>query len=135
MNRGNTIEIGGRVYPARFGIAASKAIQEKFGSLEKMADKLSGGGDLIEMLNDVSFVLLAVINQGCSYKNLFEKDIPKDDVYTVDGKCVPPTQEELDIALDFDNMQEVMGKVFELVNGATKRTVKAESKEKNTEAK
>lgn len=51
-------------------------------------------------------------------------------MYTVDGKCVPPTQEELDIALDFDNMQEVMGKVFELVNGAKKRTVTAESKEK-----
>ena len=136
MDRNEIIKIGGRVYPARYGVQAAKLIDEKFGGLEKMADALVKDGSIAEKMDALVFILEAVIRQGCAYKNLFEPDAPKIEGALTDqnGKYIPITKEELEIGISFDDFADLAAVVFGLVKKGNKQTVETEDDGKNMTA-
>lgn len=132
------IEIGGKEYPLRFSIGASKAIAEKFGSFEEMTEKIKSDGNA-EAIEAIVWIMALLVEQGCAYKNLFESDVPKPDNAPVkDGKYIPITKEYLEIGMDLSDMAEIKTKIFEALSGGKKRDIKSKVKDdgspKNAEA-
>ena len=130
------IIIAGKRYPMRYSIAAGKAITKKFGGLKDMGEAMFSGKE-DEALEAVTWVTELLIQQGCAYKNLYEADQPfPEDAPVVDGKYVPLTQEQLEIALDIgDDMRMLTEKLTEAIYGPEERKVEAEEvKTKNPKA-
>lgn len=126
------IEIGGKKYPLRFGLGAAKAMSEKFGSLEKMVDSLSGRPEN-EIIEALIWLLEALIRQGCSYKNIFESDLPiTGDAPVKDGKYIPLTTEEIEVGLEITNIASLQDIIFGTVLSGSKAEVKTKPKGKDT---
>lgn len=130
------IIIAGKRYPMRYSIAAGKAITKKFGGLKDMGEAMFSGKE-DEALDTVTWVTELLIQQGCAYKNMYEADQPfPDDAPIVDGKYVPISKEELEIALDIgEDMQMLTEKLTEAIYKPDERKVEAEEvKTKNPKA-
>ena len=125
------IEVAGKEYPMRFSIAAAKAISEKFGSLDNLSEALSGAGEA-ETLDNVLWVVALLIQQGCAYKNLFEKDQPVLENAPVEkGKYVPLDKEQLEVGLDILSLRDLQGKIYQTVGTGQRHTVETQTDEKN----
>lgn len=132
MDRTAYINIGKKAYPMRFSLGASIEIGKKFGDLQKMGDRMSQDS-LDKQVGVIVWILELFIKQGCAYKNLFEADTPTPENAPVkDGKYIPPTTEEIELAVD---IQEAKTKIFECISGGNKREVEAKEKtgKKNAE--
>lgn len=133
MDRTVYIEIGGKEYPMRFSLGAAKKLCEKYGSLEKMANTITGEGvkeNTGSTLDAITWILDLLIKQGCAYKNLFEADIPDpENAPVVDGKYTPPTLEILDTGLGIWEMKDLQEKIFQTLGAGNKREVEAEVKQ------
>lgn len=132
MDRTVYIEIAGKQYPMRFSVGASIAITKKFGSLQKMANNLKRGDDVDEEKAFETIIWMAevLIRQGCAYKNLFEPDLPLPENAPVkDGKYIPITAEDLEIALDMADMGEITQKIFAAIGSGNKKEIHAKEKE------
>ena len=136
MDRTVYINIGGKEYPMRFSVGASKALCQKYGSLIKMADKITGkqvSENTEESLDAISWIVELLIKQGCAYKNLFEADLPiPENAPVVDGKYTPPTKEMLEVGLGIWELTELQQKIFETMGAGNKREIEAEAKEKKS---
>lgn len=125
------IEVAGKEYPMRFSIAAAKAISEKFGSLDNLSEALSGAGEA-ETLDNVLWVVALLIQQGCAYKNLFEKDQPVPENAPVEkGKYVALDKEQLEVGLDILSLRDLQGKIYQTVGTGQQQTVETQTDEKN----
>lgn len=125
------IEVAGKEYPMRFSIAAAKAISEKFGSLDNLSEALSGAGEA-ETLDNVLWVVALLIQQGCAYKNLFEKDQPVPENAPVEkGKYVPLDKEQLEVGLDILSLAGMQDKIYQTVSAGQQQTVETQTDEKN----
>ena len=137
MAKPTEVIIAGKRYPMRFSMAASKAITKRFGGLKDMGETMFSEKEN-EALDAVTYVVTLLIEQGCAYKNLFEKDepVPEDARVDKDGNYIPITGEELDIALGIgDEMKDIMDKIKETIFGPEERKIEAKEIEtKNTEA-
>lgn len=136
MDRTVYINIAGKEYPMRFSLGASKKIAEKFGSLKKMQDNLtgdaSGEGTEAKSLEVIAYMLAVLIKQGCAYKNLFEADQPiPPNAPVKDGKYVGLEQEEIEVALDMADMEAASKKIFEAIGAGNAREVNAKGKPEN----
>ena len=132
MDRTVYIEIAGKQYPMRFSVGASIAITKKFGSLQKMADNLKKGDDVDEEKAFETIIWMAetLIRQGCAYKNLFESDLPiPENAPVKDGKYMPLTAENLEIALDMADMGEITKKIFAAIGSGNKKEIHTKEKE------
>ena len=132
MDRTVYIEIAGKQYPMRFSVGASIAITKKFGSLQNMANSLKNGDDVNEekVFESIIWILETLIRQGCAYKNLFESDLPVPENAPVkDGKYVPLTTENLEIALDIADMGEITQKIFAVIGSGNKKEIHTKEKE------
>lgn len=136
MDRTVYINIGGKEYPMRFSLGASKAISQKFGSMEKMADKMQGT-DEVEAIDSIIWILELFIRQGCAYKNLFEKNVPASKNAPVDnGEYVPLNAEAIELGIDLMGLKDVKEKIYATITGGEYRKIDAEAKndaEKNAE--
>lgn len=136
MDRTVYINIGGKEYPMRFSLAASRAISEKYGSMKKMSERMSGNGgesseaETFDVMAEITEIL---IRQGCAYKNFFEADMPIPENAPVEnGKYVPISKEGIEIGLDMADMKELQGKIFQAFGVGAKRTIEAEPKDHKT---
>lgn len=132
MDRTVYIEIAGKQYPMRFSVGASIAITKKYGSLQNMANNLKRGDDVDEEKAFETIIWMAetLIRQGCAYKNLFEPDLPLPENAPVkDGKYIPITAEDLEIALDMADMGEITQKIFAAIGSGNKKEIYAKEKE------
>lgn len=115
----------------RFSIAAAKAISEKFGSLDNLSEALSGAGEA-ETLDNVLWVVALLIQQGCAYKNLFEKDQPVPEHAPVEkGKYVALDKEQLEVGLDILSLAGMQDKIYQTVSAGQQQTVETQTDEKN----
>lgn len=131
MSKTVYIEVAGKEYPMRFSIAAAKAISEKFGSLDNLSEALSGAGEA-ETLDNVLWVVALLIQQGCAYKNLFEKDQPVPENAPVEkGKYVPLDKEQLEVGLDILSLAGMQDKIYQTVGAGQQQTVETQTDEKN----
>ena len=132
MDRTVYIEIAGKQYPMRFSVGASIAITKKFGSLQNMANNLKRGDDVDEgkAFETIIWMAEVLIRQGCAYKNQFEPDLPLPENAPVkDGKYIPITAEDLEIALDMADMGEITQKIFAAIGSGNKKEIHAKEKE------
>ena len=132
MDRTVYIEIAGKQYPMRFSVGASIAITKKYGSLQNMANNLKRGDDVDEekAFEPIIWMAETLIRQGCAYKNLFEPDLPLPENAPVkDGKYIPITAEDLEIALDMADMGEITQKIFAAIGSGNKKEIHAKEKE------
>lgn len=131
MSKTVYIEVAGKEYPMRFSIAAAKAISEKFGSLDNLSEALSGAGEA-ETLDNVLWVVALLIQQGCAYKNLFEKDQPVPENAPVEkGKYVALDKEQLEVGLDILSLAGMQDKIYQTVSAGQQQTVETQTDEKN----
>lgn len=125
------VEIGGKQYPLRFGIGAARAMSEKFGSLEKMADLFNELSES-EIIGILIWLLEVLIGQGCAYKNIFEADLPiPEDAPVKDGKYMPPTPEEIEVGLEITNMAKLQEIIFSTIASGSKKKVETKTKGKD----
>lgn len=128
MDRTVYIKIAGKEYPMRFSLGASKALCEKFGSLNAMAGKISG--DKAEDFEAIVWIVALLIRQGCAYKNIFEPEVPAPENAPVkDGKYIAISQEDLEVALEVKDLKEILEKVFATMGKGQKETIEAEIKD------
>lgn len=131
MDRTVYIKIAGKEYPMRFSLGASMAIANKFGSLKKMQEELINSENEAKAMETMSYILSALIKQGCAYKNLFEQDIPvRPNANIKDGKYIALEQEAVEAGLEMWEMEEATKKIFEVIAKGNEREVNAKVKEK-----
>lgn len=135
MDRTVYINIGGREYPMRCTLGASRRISEKFGGFNQIIERIDGMQD-DERLNMFVEILEILIAQGCGYKNNFEADLPVPDNAPVkNGRWVPVSAEQIETGVDIADSDILMDKITECINAGQKKTIGTESKEpKNAEA-
>lgn len=132
MDRTVYITIGKKEYPMRFSLMASKMIAQKYGSIPKMADKISGMESDEEGLEDIAWILELLIKQGCAYKNLFEADAPiPENAPVQDGKYIPADTETIEVGLELSDLGDITGKIYQCVTGGKERTVETEEPKKD----
>ena len=130
------MEIAGKRYPMRFSLAAMRAVTEKYGSVDKMGDIMSGGND-VNTLDALAWIAGVLIRQGCEYKNIFETAAsPEKDMPVEDGKYVPLSDEALAVALDVKDIGELSEKILEAMRVGQKKEINTETSgnRKNAEA-
>ena len=137
MNPTVYIDIAGKRYPMRFSTGAIRAISERYGSLDEMSKRMQGAdSDMVEAIDVLQFLLATLIAQGCAYKNLFDAATPAlENAPIVDGKYVPLTEDELNVALDFADFEMYQRKVFETMRIGQTQTIEAEAKGKKKNEK
>lgn len=135
MGRIVFVGIAGKQYPMSFSLGASKRMIEKYGSAEKMVEKLKKPGRDAEKIDAILEMLELLIAQGCAYKNYFEKDIPApEDAPIVEGKWTPLPKEALSIAIGVYDVEELAEKIQECVNKGGTKEVEAKPEGKNVSA-
>ncbi len=99
MSRITEIEIACKKYPLNFSVKAAKEVSKRYGGIENVTDAFSGG-KVDEMMNEATWILAILIEQGAAYKKI------------IDGEDIKaPTQDELEVIMgvaDFANIQEAL---------------------------
>lgn len=132
MSKLTYIKIAGKNYPMSFSLGASKKLIEKFGGVERIQAELNKPGKDLEKLDLVIYVLSLLISQGCAYKNYFEKDMPiPEDAPVIEGKWTPIPQEVLEIAVQMQDMEELIEKISACIARSNKKEVEAKPAGKN----
>lgn len=130
MKRDVYIEIAGKNYPMRFSLGATKAIEKKYGSLEKMQAKINTEEEAVDA---IVFLMELLIKQGCAYKNIFEKNEPiPEDAPAIDGKYEALNTEELLVSMEVSKMGIYKDRIYETILKGGKKEIEAKS-EKNAE--
>ena len=81
MDRISYIDVAGTKCPLHFSVAAAEKVDEHFGGLENMGEKLSAGS-MFEKLNEAIWLLSVLLEQGAAYMRLIER--PEVKVWTVE---------------------------------------------------
>ena len=134
MSRIVYAKIAGKSYPMSFSLGASKKIIGKYGSAEKMKSALekSKDTDKIDLVTEMIELLTA---QGCAYMNYFEQDMPKpDDAPIVDGKWTELPRDVIEIAVGISDVDELVKKITECIDGGSKKEVEIRAEGKNAES-
>ena len=134
MSRIVYAKIAGKSYPMSFSLGASKKIIGKYDSAEKMKSALekSKDTDKIDLVTEMIELLTA---QGCAYMNYFEKDMPKpDDAPIVDGKWTALPRDVIEIAVGISDVDELVKKITECIDGGSKKEVETRAEGKNAES-
>lgn len=125
------VKIAGKSYPMSFSLGASKKIIGKYGSAEKMKSILEKSED-IDKIDLVAEMIELLTTQGCAYMNYFEKDMPKpDDAPVIEGKWTALPKEAIEIAVGISDVDELVNKITECIDGGSKKDVETRTEGKN----
>lgn len=131
MDRIQTIEIGRKEYPMIMSLTATEQINKKFGSIEKMLEKM---GNKEEMGDTFAEVLELLIRQGCEYKNVFESDLPQEEnAPVVDGKYIPIEKEKILLGVERRRLGEITRKICYTAGLALKNEIAGKDTSKKNE--
>lgn len=134
MGRIVYIDIAGKSYPMSFSLGASKKIIGKYGSAEKMKSAMEKAKD-VDKIEIVTEMIELLTTQGCAYMNYFEKDMPKpDNAPVVDGKWAPLPREVVEIAIGISEVEELVEKITECIDGGSRKEVETRTEGKNAES-
>lgn len=131
MDRIQTIEIGRKEYPMIMSLTATEQINKKFGSIEKMLEKM---GNQEEMGDTFAEVMEILIRQGCEYKNVFESDLPQEEnAPVVDGKYIPIEKEKILLGVERRRLGEITRKICYTAGLALKNEIAGKDTSKKNE--
>ncbi len=122
MNRLCEIEIGGITYPLNFSVKAARLVEEKFGGVHKVTGVYGKSADLCTTLNNQTWLLQLLMEQGAKYKKL------------VDGEDIElPTDDEIEVLIGALGMKDVQIALFGCIGISLTPTVEVETDPKNAE--
>jgi len=131
MARISYLEIAGKKYPLSFSLMAQKKIAAKYGGLDKIANYMTGDNE--ETYVELGYICTLLIQQGCAYKNAFEKDVPPyENAPVVNGEFVPLTEDEIMLGVGFSDMKDLVNAIMECMGKGVKAEL--EAVEKNVES-
>lgn len=104
LSRTGTIEIGGKEYPAAFDLNVIELVQERYGALETLAER-------IQQIKELKWFLSTLINEGIS-KERFEKG----------ESCEPITEDKIGMLLDINDMPKLNEALSHIVNVSLPKT-------------
>ena len=136
MNRISYMEIAGKQYPLSFSLGATKAISKRFGSTEKMISVLTEIKDVDEnTIDDLSFIIEALIKNGCEYMNIFCKNDPVPENAPVeDGKYIPLSAHEIEVGIQISECGDIISAISGCMSKSQETEIEAESWSKNASA-
>ena len=109
------LPVNGTEYPLCFSLRVVKACGERFGGLDSLSSALTGGGNAIEALNNVVWLLAQMLDAGCrlAQANGVEADAPPDedallDVFGLDD--LAELRQRLTLAMSAGNARTVEAK-------------------------
>lgn len=114
MNRIKEIEIAGKKYPLNFSLKATEMVAKRYGGLEGMDDALTDK-PLDEMMEEVSWILAVLLEQGAAYKKVIDKE--EIEVFT---------QDELKIVLGISDFNGIKMTLFGAMTAGMEREVEVE---------
>lgn len=119
-----TVTLAGKEYPMSFSLMAAKKIAADHGSVQKFLDGIDAENVTESAIEKIIYVVDLLINQGCAYKNYFEKNVPTPkNAPVIEGKWTPMPSEVLGLAINFENIGEIYDKISECMGTDTKREV------------
>lgn len=121
MDRITEIEIAGKKYPLNFSVKAAKEVSKRYGDISNIGDAFSGK-TMDEMMDESSWILALLIEQGVAYKKIVEGE---------DIKAL--TKEELEVVMgvvDFADLKDIL---LGAMMAGMKREVEVETDPKNAE--
>lgn len=122
MNRISEIEIAGKKYPLNFSVKAARAVDEKFGSLDKLSGVIGVSDNFTENMYNIHWMLILLMEQGAAYKKL------------VDGEdIVIPTSDDLEVLIGAPDLVPAQAAILQSIGLSMKPTVEVEPDSKNAE--
>lgn len=134
MSKITYITLAGKDYPMSFSLGATKRLIQRYGSVEKMQERIKKEGNEADKLEAIVEILTLLISQGCAYKNFFEKDLPApDNAPIINGKWEPLPSEVIEVAVDIFDAEDMVAKIVECISGGSKKDVEAKPDKKMSE--
>lgn len=121
MNRITEIEIAGKRYPLNFSVKAAREFSERYGGLENI-DKAFEDKSVNEMLDEVTWMLFLLIEQGAAYKKIVDGEVI--DILTI---------EELEIVVGVPDLENLQVSLLGAMSAGMSREVEVEPDQKNAE--
>ena len=123
-------EIAGKVYPLSFSLMAEKKLAERYGTLSKIGDFISG--DDAKSFEELAYILALLIQQGCAYKNMFEGDVPPyENAPIEEGKYIHISEEQIMVGVNASMQGDMIKAIQEAMGIGQKNDI--ETIEKNQE--
>lgn len=134
MSKITYITLAGKDYPMSFSLGATKRLIQRYGSVEKMQERIKKEGNEADKLEAIVEILALLISQGCAYKNFFEKDLPApENAPIINGKWEPLPTEVIEVAVDIFDAEDMVAKIVECISGGSKKDVEAKPDKKMSE--
>lgn len=134
MSKITYITLAGKDYPMSFSLGATRRLIQRYGSVEKMQERIKKEGNEADKLEAIVEILTLLISQGCAYKNFFEKDLPApENAPIINGKWEPLPAEVIEVAVDIFDAEDMVAKIVECISGGSKKDVEAKPDKKMSE--
>jgi len=119
MSRITEIEIAGRKYPLNFSVKAAKEVAKRYGDITNI-DKAFDNKTLDEMMDEATWILALLIEQGVAYKKVMDGE---------DIKAL--TKEELEVVMGVVDFTDIKETLLSAMTAGMKREVEVEQDPKN----
>lgn len=119
---GAEIIIGGERYEMILTTKATKAINKRYGGLEKLGDKISDAANFEEMVDEIVWLITLLVNQSIHIHNIRHRDDQKELL----------TEGDVEILTTPIELMEGKNAIMQALLKGTKRHIESEENEKNT---
>jgi len=133
MKTPNYIFLGGKRYPLRFSLYASKEITEKYGSMEIALKKIKESqktGNQAETIGIIVDLAECMIRNGCEYCNVFGWKPSTDDPIDENGKMIPLSGNQIMLLCGVSGIQDLFEAVAKTIESDQDKKISTISKKK-----
>jgi len=133
MKTPNYVFLGGKRYPLRFSLYASKEITEKYGTMENALKKIKNSqknGNQSETIGIIVDLAECMIRNGCEYCNVFGWKPSADDPVDENGKMMPLTANKIMLLCGVDGIQDLFNAVTKTIETDQNKKINTTSKKK-----
>jgi len=123
-DRAAVVAIGGAEYEMILTTRATKEIARRYGGLENLGDKLMKSDNFELALDEITWLIALLANQGILIHNLRHKDAPR----------APLTEDEVELLTSPLDLADYKAAITEAMFRGTKRNIESEDDGKNTGA-
>ena len=115
--RSTKVKIGGQEYRMLLSFYATREISRRFGSLQKMADKMANTADFGELAEHLAFLLHLLVEQGEMNHHLLNPDAPARKI---------PDEESIMMLMAPGDVDDIRGGILGAITKGMRREVESE---------
>ncbi len=119
MNRITEIEIAGKKYPLNFSTKAAKEVAKRYGDISNIGEAFTGKST-DEMMDEATWILALLIEQGVAYKRIVENEEVKGLI-----------KEELEVVMGVFDFANLKNTILEAMTAGMSREIEVETDSKN----